>query len=316
MNELPVINIASLFDHGAVPIVDKAVGDALLAAGGFVVTGFPGADALESRAARLLQFFALPPSAKVAVATFPTNRTSRQIYRGYTSLLETDDFARTEWFDMGPDEQIEPPRIAGADILTEKSQWPTEEPYSGWRVDMEAHYADLQAASTAIMLSVGRAVLGSTRALSAGFAGGNSTLRLLRYPAPEISATDEGGMTLAAERHTDGSGLSLLWQAGLGLQAESADGTWYNVPQLPGSISVHLGDVLEMMTDGAIRATPHRVVDHGGERHSIGFFLEPALGASMTGSTDPADTYCWRALQRLRGYGTMKDLVPEPAIIQ
>ncbi len=73
----------------------------------------------------------------------------------------------------------------------------------------------------------------------------------------------ETGELLAAGRHCDAAGLSLLWQDSLGLQAEAADGTWRTAPCRTNSISVHLGDVLSIMTEGKARATPHRVVGHG-----------------------------------------------------
>lgn len=315
MTDLPIIDVSDLFSGDDTTAVDCRVGAALADAGGFVVTNFPGAGELEARAARLLTFFGLPAETKRGAGTFPTNPDAKAVYRGFTSLLDIDDFARTEWFDIGPFEPCSDLPVRGAALLAEPNLWPQTEPYPGWRTDMENHYADLQVTSKAIMFSAGRAQGVASDLLLDRFEGSNSTLRLLHYPAPEQIAKDDDQLSIAAERHTDGSGLSLLWQAGPGLQAEGPDGRWRDVPQKPGSISVHLGDVLEMMTDGAIKATPHRVVDHGGERQSIGFFLEPAPAASMTGSNRLEDTYGWRLLERLRSYPSMKDLVPEPAAL-
>lgn len=315
MSDLPVIDVSELFGGSSGNATDLAIGRALEAVGGFVITGFPGAERLEKRAARLLRFFDLSPAHRKAAATYPTNPAASAVYRGFTSLLGADDFARTEWFDVGPGDPINGYPVRGAEILAEANLWPEMEPYPGWRGDMEAHYADLQATGLAVMLATARARGVDTGALQRGFERANSTLRLLHYPAPEKTPASDTGLSLAAEAHTDGSGLSLLWQAGPGLQVEGPDGIWRDVPQLPGSISVHLGDVLEMMTGGDVPATPHRVVDHGGERQSIGFFLEPSPFASMTGGGRIEDTYGWRLLQRLRSYPSMKDLVPEPAAL-
>jgi isopenicillin N synthase-like dioxygenase len=316
MSDLPVININGLFHDRQVSSIDESVRHALAMAGGFVVTGFPGAGILEARAVRLLKFFDLPEGQKVDIGTGRTNPTSGHLYRGYTSLLDGDDFARTEWFDIGPGLPVAIPPVRGAHVLAEPNLWPETEPYAGWRMDMEAYYADLRATAIAIMLSAGRVSGVNPDQLKDGFADGNSTLRLLHYPAPEAADAMNDAPSLAAERHTDGSGISLLWQAGPGLQAEGVDGVWRDVPQLPGSISVHLGDVLEMMTSGSIRATPHRVIDHGGERWSIGFFLEPSPCASMTGDDRIEDTYGWRLLERLHSYPSMKGLVPRPSMDQ
>lgn len=316
MSDLPVIDVSELFGDPPGDMADRAIGRALAAAGGFVITGFPGAEELDQRAARLLQFFNLPRKDWISAATYPTNPQAKGIYRGFTSLLGGDDFARTEWFDIGPAQPIAGFPVRGAEILAERNKWPSAEPYPGWRTDMQAHYADLQVTAIAVMLATGRARGVDTCALERGFEQENSTLRLLHYPAPEASPETGAGISLAAQAHTDGSGLSLLWQAGPGLQVEGPDGVWRDVPQLPGSISVHLGDVLSMMTGGDIPATPHRVVDHGGERQSIGFFLEPTPFASMTGGNRLEDTYGWRLLQRLRSYSGMRELVPEPAPLQ
>lgn len=315
MGDLPVVNISGLFEGGDTGSIDQALGRALAVAGGFVVTGFPGAERLEERAARLLRFFQLSSDARRGAGTRPTNPASQNVYRGYTSLLGQDDFARAEWFDIGPSLPATPPRIRGAEVLAEANLWPEPEPYEGWCQDMQEHYDDLQATALAIILSAGRAVSVAKAGLEEVFTPANATLRLLNYPVPESRTEPVSYPVLAAERHTDGSGVSLLWQASPGLQVEGPDGVWRDVPQLPGSISVHLGDVLEMITDGAIRATPHRVLDHGGPRSSIGFFLEPAMSASMTGSGALKDTYAWRLLERLHSYPSMQELVPEPALL-
>ena len=134
-------------------------------------------------------------------------------------------------------------------------------------------------------------------------------------------ARDEA--TLVAGRHTDAAGVSLLWQAQPGLQAQSRDGIWRDVPPVANCISVHLGDVLEIMTDGRVPATPHRVLDKGCARQSIGFFLEPALGAKLS-AVQPEDppvvideeaargTYGWHLLRRMHGYSEVGQFVPYP----
>ncbi len=87
-------------------------------------------------------------------------------------------------------------------------------------------------------------------------------------------------------------------------------------------VSVHLGDVIEMMTDGLVPATPHRVIDRGAARQSVGFFLEPSLGAELGSLNDDAPgpqadagwrgTYGWALLRRISGYDGFGELVPRP----
>ena len=259
-------------------------------------------------------FFDLPAERKLTAAVKPTSPGRANIYRGYTSLVgDTTEFAENEMYDIGPELASPRPPVHGAEILNEPNAWPDAEPYDGWQAEMRQHYADLHAVAMAVMLSTGRAFGFDDSALRASFQSNNSTLRLLNYPPREGSARVVDGLPIATVRHTDGAGVSLLWQREPGLQAEGPDGVWRDVPQYPGSISVHLGDLLEMMTGGRIPATPHRVLDHGGERRSVGFFLEPSLDASVTGTGELRDSYAWRLLERLRSYPALRSYVPEPA---
>ena len=52
-----------------------------------------------------------------------------------------------------------------------------------------------------------------------------------------------------------------------------------DVPPEEATLAVNFGKVLERWTDGAIRATVHRVLGSGRERHSIPFFYEAGADA-------------------------------------
>jgi len=151
------------------------------------------------------------------------------------------------------------------------------------------------------------------------FRKGNSTLRLLNYPAlaaESAVARSETGAALMTDRHTDGSGLSLLWQDRPGLQAQAPDGTWFDIPATPGTVSVHLGDVLSALSDGVLPPTPHRVLAAEGARRSIGFFLEPRLDAPirpLSRHGQPVmseETYGAKLLARLRTYPSIAEHIP------
>jgi isopenicillin N synthase-like dioxygenase len=118
-------------------------------------------------------------------------------------------------------------------------------------------------------------------------AGRNCTLRLLHCaPIPadfQISGEDgksippePDGRRVITRRHVDTGLLSVLWQDGRGgLQVQGRDEVWREVPPRSDAFSVHCGDLLAGLSAGALRATPHRVLGLGEERHAIGFFLEP-----------------------------------------
>lgn len=105
--------------------------------------------------------------------------------------------------------------------------------------------------------------------------------RIFRYPP--LAAGDEGW---GVAEHTDYGLITILAHDGrAGLQVR-APGGWVDVPAVPGTFVVNLGDMLERMTGGVYRSTPHRVrhagasVD-GGDRLSFPFFFDPGWDAEV-----------------------------------
>ena len=81
--------------------------------------------------------------------------------------------------------------------------------------------------------------------------------RIFRYPP-----TDEGGWGVG--EHTDYGLLTILAQDRCGgLQVRAPEG-WLDVPALPGVLVCNIGDMLDRMTGGRYRSTPHRVRNTSG----------------------------------------------------
>ena len=76
--------------------------------------------------------------------------------------------------------------------------------------------------------------------------------------------------------------LLLIEPGKAGLQVER-DGGWLDVPPVDGAFVVNIGELLEVATDGYLRATKHRVVSPpvGTERLSVPFFFNPSLDAEV-----------------------------------
>jgi isopenicillin N synthase-like dioxygenase len=321
MSELPVVDVAALFDDDRATrsSVDDAIGSAITSHGAFVVAGMPGSERLDDLATTALRFFDLPTEAKMAVASRETNPDGPRVYRGYRSSLADGAWAYNQMYDIGPAEPFAAPPVPGMEVFAEQSAWPEQEPCTGWRDAVEGYYAVAKETGFRVMLSAARwAGLDDTE-LAGEYVEGNSTLRLLDYPTrPDgvrtLSDTDDG-VRIAAGAHTDVSGASLLWQRDGGLQAQGPDGEWHDVPRVPNTISVHLGTVLERMTSGQVRATPHRVLDLGVHRQSVGFFVEPNLGARLTPPTTASPysgTYGWHLQERFHSMKGFEQLVPAP----
>jgi isopenicillin N synthase-like dioxygenase len=96
-------------------------------------------------------------------------------------------------------------------------------------------------------------------------------LKLVHYPASENGA-DQG-----VGPHKDSSGWwTFLLQASPphinGLQALNKSGQWIDVPNIPGTFVVNIGQGFEVVTNGVCKATTHRVLSGHNERYSVPFF--------------------------------------------
>jgi isopenicillin N synthase-like dioxygenase len=101
-------------------------------------------------------------------------------------------------------------------------------------------------------------------------------LKLVHYPGAEPSEEGQG-----VGPHKDGGILSLLLQddAG-GLQVESSAG-WIDATPLENAFVVNIGEILELVTNGYLRANVHRVKvpKAGVDRYSVAYFLQARLEA-------------------------------------
>jgi isopenicillin N synthase-like dioxygenase len=95
-----------------------------------------------------------------------------------------------------------------------------------------------------------------------------SQLRLVHYPDnPEAS----DGQGIGA--HTDYECFTLLKPTAPGLEVLNGAGQWIDVPPVPGTFVVNIGDMLELWTNGAYVATSHRVRKVPEERYSFPLFF-------------------------------------------
>jgi isopenicillin N synthase-like dioxygenase len=104
--------------------------------------------------------------------------------------------------------------------------------------------------------------------------------RIFNYPARTISTEIEPGWGVG--EHTDYGLLTILKQddAG-GLQVKTKAG-WIEAPPIPGSFVCNIGDMLDRLTGGLYRSTPHRVRNVSGrDRLSYPFFFDPNFNAEI-----------------------------------
>ena len=117
----------------------------------------------------------------------------------------------------------------------------------------------------------------------------NQLIKIIRYPGRAADESDQG-----VGAHKD-SRLRVRPAAGQGRQdcrSRREDG-WIDAPPVPGTFVVNIGEILEMASNGYLRANVHRVVSPpaGTDRLSVAFFL----GARL----DSRQSRCWRCRPHL-----------------
>lgn len=109
-----------------------------------------------------------------------------------------------------------------------------------------------------------------------------SNIRLNYYPESDPLTVDEASKVvslgdMALHHHTDPGILTLLVQDMVGgLQTQSLEDGWIDVPPSPGTIVVNLGDAMQVWTNDLYRAAIHRVTPMNGQaRYSTPYFFNP-----------------------------------------
>jgi isopenicillin N synthase-like dioxygenase len=106
--------------------------------------------------------------------------------------------------------------------------------------------------------------------------------RIFNYPASRAKETGPAAAPWGVGEHSDYGLLTILWQddAG-GLQVKSRR-DWVDAPPIKGSFICNIGDMLDRLTRGIYRSTPHRVRNTAGrDRLSFPFFFDPNFNAEI-----------------------------------
>ncbi len=290
---LPLIDISPLLDRSADPsdaaVVARQIDRACRDLGFFRIVGHGIDPALHERIDRLARdFFDLPEPAK---EQFAMHRAG-PAWRGWFPLggeVTSGVPDRKEGLYIGLDHPDDHPRVRSATPLHGRNLLPAD----GLAEAVDEWLAGLRPVADALMRGIALAL-----GLRADWFEANLTadptvlLRIFRYPAlPDNASSEQWGVG----EHTDYGLLTLLVQddAG-GLQVKSPADRWIDVPPEPGVIVCNLGDMLDRLTEGRYRSTPHRVRNTSGRaRLSIPYFFDPSWDAVVTplplGGSPPAD---------------------------
>ncbi|RWB10116.1 MAG: isopenicillin N synthase family oxygenase [Mesorhizobium sp.] len=223
------------------------------------------------------RFFALPQADKLAIEMVKS-----QQFRGYTRAGGELTKGAADWreqLDIGVERQpiAQGPGIAPWTRLQGPNQWPSALP------ELKPALLAWQAKATAVAIRLLKAFALSLDQPEDAFDAiyrdsPNHRMKIVRYPGRDATEGDQG-----VGAHKDGGFLTLLLQDdNKGLQVEY-DGSWVNVDPLPGTLVVNIGELLELASNGYLRATVHRVVTPlaGVERISVPFFFSARLDATI-----------------------------------
>lgn len=218
-------------------------------------------------------FFALPEEDKRAI-----EMTRSAQFRGWTRLggeLTQGQVDHREQIDIGPDRPTpvvaDPPYLR----LDGPNQWPAALPRL--RTVIEAWTERLGHIGRRLMAEWALSLGAPADHFASTFDQASTLLKLVRYPGAAGASQGVGG-------HKDPGFLTLLLiePGKAGLQVETDDG-WIDVPPTDDCFVVNIGELMEAVTDGYLRATSHRVTAPpvGTERLSIPFFFNPGLDAEV-----------------------------------
>ncbi|GER56154.1 2-oxoglutarate (2OG) and Fe(II)-dependent oxygenase superfamily protein [Striga asiatica] len=89
-------------------------------------------------------------------------------------------------------------------------------------------------------------------------------------PQPEL--------TLGASKHTDDGFLTVLLQDHIGGLQIFVENKWIDVPPVPGSLVINIGDMLQLITNDKFKSVEHRVLaNREGPRVSVACFFSTSL---------------------------------------
>lgn len=223
------------------------------------------------------RFFALPEKDKLEIEMVRSPH-----FRGYNRAGLEHTRGKPDWreqIDIGAEREPKPhdPGARPWDRLQGPNQWPSALP------ELESVLLRYQTEVTALGIRVLRAFAAALDQPENVFEpiyspAPNQLLKIIRYPG---RSDREGNQGVGAHKDS-GFVTVLLQEKTAGLQVEAEDG-WIDAPPVPGTFVVNIGELLELASNGYLRANVHRVTSPppDADRLSVAFFLGARLDATV-----------------------------------
>jgi isopenicillin N synthase-like dioxygenase len=292
-SRVPIIDVTPLVAQaGDQRSVADAIGRACRENGFFYVIGHGVGEGLVQRLEELSQrFFAQDVEAKLQIRMALAGKA----WRGYFPVgdeLTSGKPDLKEGLYFGAELSEDDPRVRAGLPLHGLNLFPAGIP----------SFSDTIVEYMAALTDLGHALMGGV-ALSLGLEPGYFRegymadplilFRIFHYPpvTPKTEVDERWGVG----QHTDYGVLTILKQDDVGGLQVKTRSRWVDAPPVPNSFVCNIGDMLDRLTRGLYRSTPHRVQNLSGRsRLSFPFFFDPGFEArieaiDLSGVTLPED---------------------------
>jgi isopenicillin N synthase-like dioxygenase len=282
---VPIIDLRPYRDGSDKARVAKQVGDACEKIGFLVVTGHGIPEGTTRTLVDAAQrFFALPTSVKSTVKPIEPG-----VFRGYSELAKmalskslgvkaSPDLR--EGFTINRVQEKSDPYYSNpkAGRIFADNVWPREQDVPGFREAFTNFYFVAEELATTLMRIFALALELPEQFFDDKIDKHFSNLCAYHYP-PMLTPPQPGQLRGGA--HTDFGSLTLVYgyPTSKGLQVWNGE-SWDDVPSVPNSFVVNIGDLMAQWTNDRWVSTLHRVAnpaeaDWGASRYSIVFFHQP-----------------------------------------
>lgn len=267
--QLPIIDISN--PASAAPEIERACREL----GFFYAVGHGiGVDTLARLDDASRRFFVLPEARKMEIAMARGGRAWRGYFPVGGELTSgKPDLKQGLYFgeELGPED----PRVAAGLPLHGTNLFPEDVPEL--KPAVLNFMNEATRAAHAIMEGVALSLGLDAHYFRRTYTGRPTLLfRIFEYPGGDGEGWGVG-------EHTDYGLLTLLAQdENGGLQVKTSGGGWIEAPPIEGALVCNIGDMLDRLTGGYYRSTPHRVKNVSGKsRLSFPFFFDPAFDAEI-----------------------------------
>jgi isopenicillin N synthase-like dioxygenase len=218
------------------------------------------------------QFFGLSPEQKTEI---DISRSAN--FRGFSRMSNVRDWR--EQVHLATENASASENVHEYHRLSGLNPWPAQLGES-WKSVMLAYLNETRILGKRLLMAVSEAAKLAPSFLENHLTDSPYLLMKLICYYPQPRAQSRNGVAA----HCDWSWLTVLLQDSRGLQIQARSGQWTDVPPIPDTLVINLGELIEITAGGYFRATPHRVRNDSvnAMRISIPVFINPSLDEMIT----------------------------------